>query len=292
MKVSMAGIAWWLCLAFMAGCPSETDDDDDTTGEEPEQCGNFGLANIQYDFLLDDPEDILGYGETQTDAQWWTDLAYEYANDDGEPNVLYFDPSFGVLVPVITAHEEDTNGMMRLDIEYSYAEYMLWLQFWYYIPGGVTVPVEVGEAVYIFYIFNFVTPEYPATAPMFYDGNFHLLFYGEPGANGLAYSNDPMYPDETANPIFASVTPRDLGCSANLEITCGEQYNLQLRFETWDEQVISLWPGESETIALEYDDGTTLDYDVSSVWSYDWRNTTCAGAQYERNYAFFVMVEP
>ena len=275
-------LVWLIPVALLLGCPG-TEGDDDDTAPEPDGCTSMGLTNLQYDFLMTDPEGLFGYDGT--DEQWWTDLAREYADDPEEPNVLFLG-----LELLVGSHDPD-GSMQKLALEWQYGgETLLWVDFWYSLPGGRTIPAAVGDTIQWYYVWNFASVDHPATAPMILDAEGRLLFYGEPGANGLAYSNDPMYPDETANPLFAHVIPNDHGCTANLDISCGEQFNLQLEFITYDDQVIELWPGEASTFTIAYDDGSTAELELTNVWSYDWRDTSCSGAQYERNYAFFVLL--
>jgi len=280
MKTSRLG--WALLALLLAGCPQEDDDDDDTT-PEPEECGSYGLENILYEFTILDPDDLFGYGVTETDADWWTDLAEQVAIAYPDSRVL----ALGLDL-VVAAHAPDGDGLM-LALEYQFeGEALLWVDFWYHLPLGKEISAEPGETITWYYVWNFASLDYPATAPMIYDADGQLIFYGEPGANGIAFNNHPDYPD-TANPLFSSIVPLDHDCSANLSIDCGEQYNLQLQFVGWADQVLMLWPGETAPFTAEYEDGSTRDFEVTSVWSYDWRNTTCSGAQYERNYAFFVL---
>jgi len=285
MKTSRLG--WGLLALLLAGCPQGDDDDtangDDDTAPEPSECGNFGLENILYDFTILDPEDALGYGEPETDAEWWTELAEQVAIAYPNYRVL----SLGLDL-VVADHAPDGDGQM-LALEYQYdGETLLWVDFWYHLPLGATIPALPGDTIGWYYVWNFASLEYPATAPMIYDASGQLLFYGEPGANGITFNNHPDYPD-TANPLFSSIAPVDHDCSANLSIECGEQYNLQLQFLGWADQVLTLWPGETSTFVYVNEDETTRDFEVTSVWSYDWRDTSCSGAQYERNYAFFVL---
>ena len=279
-------------LGALAGCPGEGDDDDDTVGPEPEECENFGLDNILYSFVFTEPENAYGYDGT--DDEYWTDLAREFTND-GDPvnDVLYLGLEF-----TVGAHDPEGNGqMLTLNIGEG-EDLLLWMDFEYYLPQGRTIPVAVGDAVVWYFIWNFSNLDYPSTTAWITDVEGKLLFYGEPGANGIALDNDDRFYDPvwdynpTANPFFENVVPNDIGCSPILELDCGAQYNLQVQYYTWDQQIMPLWPGESGIFEVAYSDETVVEYEIINVWSYDWRDVSCEGPQYERNYAFFVLPAP
>ena len=271
-----------LMLFLALGCPGADDDDDTTAGPEPEGCESFSLNNIQYRFDVHDPDDLLDLGLTETDDQWWLDYAQDFSVDTGYMVLML---AWGLTVG---AHESDGDGHM-LTMEFLDPKLglpLLTVDFWYYLPQSKTIPVEVGQDVQWVYVWNFVGS--PATAPLLMSAEGTLLFYGEPGANGLTFSNDPLYPDETTNPVFSDVIPRDLACSPMVMIDCGNQVNLETEFVTVLGESLRLWPGETAPFQLG-DAGAEIDYEVTSVWSYDWQDVTCEGPQYERNFAFFVL---
>ncbi len=272
-------------LLGLTGCDT-ADDDDSTPEEEPAGCENFSLQNILYDFVIDDPDDLLGLGVTQTDDEFWTDYAQEFA-DDGNYAVLYL-----ALGLTVASHGPDGNNQqLVMEMRDEEGAVMITVTFNYFLPMGKTIPVATEQNIVWQYTWNFVSE--PRTAPLFFDEDGVLLFYGEPGANGLAYNNDPYVeedPNPTANPLFAEVRTIDEGCSPINYLDCGNQINLMMEFTTWDGQEIELWPGETGTF-LFGEEGAEQEYELINVWSYDWRDvTTCEGPQYERNYAFFVML--
>ncbi len=282
----MIRLRWWtpslLMVIFAMGCPTEPVGDDDDTTAEPEGCENFSLNNILYEFTVSDPEDLLGLGVTETDDQWWLDYAEDFSNSSGYMVLML---AWGLTVG---SHEPDGDGHM-LTLEFLDPKLglpLLTVDFWYYLPQGKTIPLEAGQNVQWVYVWNFVAA--PATAPLILAEDGTLLFYGEPGANGLTFSNDPLYPDETTNPVFTDVIPRDRGCSPILYLDCGNQYNLETEFVTVQGDSIRLWPGETGSFQLG-DPGAEVGYEITNVWSYDWRDVTCDGPQYERNFAFFVL---
>jgi hypothetical protein len=275
----LATVAW--AAVLLIGCPS-SDDDDDTTAEEPVGCESFSLQNIQYEFEVEDPDDLLGTGLTVTDDAYWLDLAEEVAASSGYHVLMLAWPL------TVAAHEPDGNRW-RLDMEFRDKDglALITVHFWYFLPQGKTIPVAAEEDVQWAYVFNLVSQ--PATAPLVFDADGVLLFYGEPGANGITFSNDPIYPDETENPLFSNVIPQDRDCSPLNYLDCGNQYNLELEFLTWSGETILLWPGETGTFLFGEEDAQR-EYELTNVWSYDWRDVTCDGPQYERNYAFFLLV--
>jgi len=275
----LTALAWALLL--LNGCPS-TGDDDDTTAEEPAGCENFSLQNITYRFVVDDPEDALGTGLKQTDDEYWIAVAQQVADDSGYKVLMLGWPL------TVMAHEPDGNEW-RLEMSFLDKDGLpiITVHFWYFLPQGKTIPAEVGTDVQWVYVFNLVSE--PATAPLIFDADGVLLFYGEPGSNGITFSNDPLYPDETENPVFSDVIPQDRDCSPLNYLDCGNQYNLELEFVTWTGESLFLWPGESGTFPLGEGEAQR-DYELTNVWSFDWRDVTCEGPQYERNYAFFLLV--
>ncbi len=291
MRTQFIFVCGALLGALAAGCPGEGDDDDDTIGPEPEGCENFGLDNILYSFTFDEPENANGFDGT--DDAYWTDYARELA-DDGEPlnDVLYFALEFAV-----SGHDPDGNGHL-LSLAYGGDKPFLWLDFEYYLPQGRTIPTEVGDTVVWYFIWNFSSIDYPSTTAMITDADGLVLFYGEPGANGIALDNDDRFYDPvwdynpTANPFFENVVPNDVGCSPMIELDCGDQYNLQVQYYTWEQQSLLLWPGESSSFEVAYSDDVVEQYEIINVWSYDWRDVSCDGPQYERNYAFFILSAP
>ncbi len=274
------GVLAWAPL-LLIGCPA-ADDDDDTTAEEPAGCESFSLQNILYSFEVEDPDDLLATGQPVTDDAYWLGVAQEVSDSSGYQVLMLGWPL------TVVAHEPDGN-QWRVDMEYQDEDgvALITVHFWYFLPQAKTIPVDAGMDVQWMYVFNLVTA--PATAPIFTDADGVLLFYGEPGSNGLTFSNDPIYPDETENPVFSDVIPQDRDCSPLNYLDCGDQYNLELEFHTWDGQTLSLWPGESDTLTLGEGE-SVRDYELTNVWSYDWRDVTCDGPQYERNYAFFLLV--
>jgi len=275
--------------ALAGGCPGEGDDDDDTTVVEPEECENFGLENILYSFEFTEPENANGFDGT--DDGYWTEVARELAND-GDPtnDVLAFGLEF-----IVGSHEPDgTRHVLTLDMGEG-EDRFLWLDFEYYLPQGRTIPANVGETVVWYFIWNFSNIDYPSTTALITDVDGIVLFYGEPGANGIALDNDDRFYDPgwdynpTANPFFENVVPNGVGCSPTLELDCGNQYNLQVQYYTWDQQNLLLWPGESSNFEVAYSDEIVEEYEIINVWSYDWSDVSCEGPQYERNYAFFVL---
>jgi hypothetical protein len=264
-----------------AGCPEPEGDDDDTTAAEPEGCESFSLNNIQYEFTVEDPEDLLGLGEPLTDDQWWMDYAETFASTDTPVLMLAWGLTVG-------GHEPDGNGHM-ITLEFLDPKLglpLLTVNFWYFLPQGKTIPVAAGDNVQWVYVWNFVSE--PATAPLILAEDGSLLFYGEPGANGLTFSNDPLFPDQTTNPVFSDVIPRDHGCSPQIALDCGNQYNLETEFVTTTGESMRLWPGETGSFQLG-EAGAEVDFEITNVWSYDWSDVVCDGPQYERNFAFFVL---
>ncbi len=289
MRTQFIFVCGALLGALTAGCPGEGDDDDTTSGVEPEECENFGLDNILYSFEFTEPENAYGYDGT--DDEYWTDFARELA-DDGDPlnDVLAFGIEF-----TVGGHVQDgTKQVLTLNIGEG-EKLLLWLDFEYYLPQGRTIPVEVGATVIWYFIWNFSSIEFPSTTALITDADGLVLFYGEPGANGVALDNDDRFYDPvwdynpTASPFFENVVPNDVGCSPTLELDCGDQYNLQVQYFTWDQLSLALWPGESSTFEVTYSDDVVAQYELINVWSYDWADVSCEGPQYERNYAFFVL---
>ncbi len=267
------------------GCDGDAGDDDDTA-PEPEGCESMSLQNILYDFVIEDPDDLLGTGLTETDDVWWTAFAQQYA-DEGNYAILY------LAFTLVVASVEQDGSATTLRLEYRDDEGTVYLTvvFSYFLPQGKAIPVAVEQVVDWYYVWNFVTE--PRTAPMFYDTESgDLLFYGEPGAGGLTFNNDPYYPDQannpTTNPLFAEVRAVDEGCSPLNYLECGNQFNLKLEFTTWDGQEFDVWPGETGTF-LVGEAGAEREYELTNVWSYDWSDVSCDGPQYERSYAFFVL---
>ena len=279
--------------ALAAGCPGEGDDDDDTTsGVEPDQCENFGLDNILYSFEFTEPENAYGYDGT--DDEYWTGVAQDYANDGDPANDAF--SLFGSGLELTVGAHDPAGSMQKLTLNYGEGEdLLLWLDFEYHLPQGRTIPVEVGDTVLWDYHWNFTNLDHPSTAVQVKTADGVVLFYGEPGANGVALDNDDRFYipawdyNPTANPFFENVVPNDVGCSPTLELDCGNQYNLQVQYYTWDQQSLALWPGESSTFEVTYSDEIVEQYDLINVWSYDWADVSCEGPQYERNYAFFVL---
>ncbi|MCK6526820.1 hypothetical protein L6R50_04440 [Myxococcota bacterium] len=272
-------------LALGAGCAAGEADDDTTPPEPPAGCDGQSLQNIAFRF------EYLYLGEPYG-VDDFVDVLEMYGLEAGEfvyPGTVSAQEDVGGehLVQVVLAADEDSG------------EPIVWVDNWYTLPSGLQIPVEVGQAVEWRMMVNH-RGGVLRLAAQFADADGCMLFYAEPGRRfgftgpGLAYDG---LDELSASRVFSSVSARDYDCPLNVPTACGDQYNLALAFQVTGGPALEAFPGE--TVRFSYSEVTPADfqcsaeYDVTDVWSYDWRDVdpSCPDPDgiYERDLAFYVL---
>jgi len=269
-----------------AGCPGGDAADDDTdTDEPPEECDSFGLQNVSFRF------EYVVYGTVYGVDDLIEILAY-YALDAAE----FSAPGF---VTDVSTQDGETRVRVGLYIEDPSDAPEIWIDTWYRLPAELEVPVAPGQAVVWRMMINH-RGGVLRLGSQFADEASCLLFYAEPGKRlgttgpGLAYDNLDEF---SQSRVFASVVPVDHDCGYTVQTDCGEQYNLALRFQVTGGKEFEVFPGETATFPFTEDLGygttCTGEYEVTDVWSYDWRDVdpSCPDPDgiYERDFAFYVV---